>query len=68
VDDLEQLRSHLRLARIALLGISFGGDLAAEYTVAYPRAGRQTDPARHSPDGAADPLTLGLRVRGSRYR
>lgn len=36
VDDLEQLRRHLDLPRIALLGISFGGDLAAEYTVAYP--------------------------------
>ncbi|MGW6279287.1 alpha/beta fold hydrolase [Kribbella sp. NPDC055071] len=36
VDDLEQLRQHLGLPRIALLGISFGGDLAAEYAVAYP--------------------------------
>ncbi|WP_460667030.1 alpha/beta fold hydrolase [Kribbella swartbergensis] len=36
VDDLEQLRRQLDLPRIALLGISFGGDLAAEYTVAYP--------------------------------
>ena len=36
VDDLEQLRRHLGLPRIVLLGISFGGDLAAEYTVAYP--------------------------------
>jgi proline iminopeptidase len=36
VDDFEQLRRHLDLRRIALLGISFGGDLAAEYTVAYP--------------------------------
>ena len=36
VEDLEQLRHHLELPRIALLGISFGGDLAAEYTVAHP--------------------------------
>ncbi|TDW97685.1 proline iminopeptidase [Kribbella sp. VKM Ac-2566] len=36
VDDLEQLRRHLELPRITLLGISFGGDLAAEYTVAHP--------------------------------
>ena len=36
VDDLEQLRQHLDLPRITLLGISFGGDLAAEYSVAYP--------------------------------
>jgi proline iminopeptidase len=36
VDDLEQLRQRLGLQRIALLGISFGGELAAEYTVAYP--------------------------------
>jgi proline iminopeptidase len=36
VDDLEQLRRHLGLERMALLGISFGGELAAEYTVAYP--------------------------------
>ncbi|WP_165547396.1 alpha/beta fold hydrolase [Kribbella sindirgiensis] len=36
VDDLEQLRRHLGLPRITLLGISFGGDLAAEYTVAHP--------------------------------
>jgi proline iminopeptidase len=36
VDDLEQLRKKLELPRIALLGISFGGNLAAEYTVAYP--------------------------------
>ncbi|MFG1906782.1 alpha/beta fold hydrolase [Kribbella sp. NPDC048928] len=36
VDDLEELRRHLDLPRIVLLGISFGGDLAAEYTVAHP--------------------------------
>jgi proline iminopeptidase len=36
VDDLEQLRRHLGVRRMALLGISFGGELAAEYTVAYP--------------------------------
>lgn len=36
VDDLEQLRRHLDLPRMMLLGISFGGDLAAEYAVAYP--------------------------------
>lgn len=36
VDDLEQLRRQLDLPRVTLLGISFGGDLAAEYTVAYP--------------------------------
>ncbi|MEV4266416.1 alpha/beta fold hydrolase [Kribbella sp. NPDC049584] len=36
VDDLEQLRRHLGVGRMTLLGISFGGELAAEYTVAYP--------------------------------
>ncbi|WP_427886918.1 alpha/beta fold hydrolase [Kribbella sp. GL6] len=36
VDDLEQLRRQLGLPRMVLLGISFGGELAAEYAVAYP--------------------------------
>lgn len=36
VDDLEQLRRELGIARMVLLGISFGGDLAAEYAVAHP--------------------------------
>ncbi|WP_350279671.1 alpha/beta fold hydrolase [Kribbella sp. HUAS MG21] len=36
VDDLEQLRRGLEVPRMVLLGISFGGELAAEYTVAYP--------------------------------
>ncbi len=36
VEDVEQLRQHLGVPRICLLGISFGGDLAAEYTVAHP--------------------------------
>jgi proline iminopeptidase len=36
VDDLEQLRRALGVPRLVLLGISFGGELAAEYAVAYP--------------------------------
>jgi proline iminopeptidase len=36
VDDLEQLRRHLGVPRITLLGISFGGELAAEYAVVHP--------------------------------
>ncbi|GAA1160243.1 alpha/beta fold hydrolase [Kribbella jejuensis] len=36
VDDLEQLRRELRIERMVLLGISFGGDLAAEFAVVHP--------------------------------
>lgn len=36
VADLEALRRHLGAARIAPLGFSFGGELAAEYALAHP--------------------------------
>ena len=37
VRDLEQLRTHLRLERWAVLGHSFGGILAQAYAVRHPR-------------------------------
>jgi proline iminopeptidase len=37
VTDLEMLRQSLRLDKIILLGFSFGGELALEYTLAYPQ-------------------------------
>ncbi|HVX47276.1 MAG TPA: alpha/beta fold hydrolase [Mycobacteriales bacterium] len=36
VSDLEQLRQQLGIQSMALLGISFGGQLACEYAVAHP--------------------------------
>jgi proline iminopeptidase len=36
VEDLEQLRQQLGIDTMALLGISFGGQLAAEYAIAHP--------------------------------
>jgi proline iminopeptidase len=36
VDDLDRLRAALGIARMALLGISFGAELAASYAVAHP--------------------------------
>ncbi len=37
VDDIEQLRRHLGVPRIALLGHSFGTRLALEYAARYPQ-------------------------------
>ncbi len=37
VDDVEQLRRHLGVAKIALLGHSFGTRLALEYAAKYPQ-------------------------------
>lgn len=54
VDDLEQLRIHLGIRRMALLGISFGGELAAEYSVAYPA---HVDRLILQGTGLAGPLT-----------
>ena len=36
VDDLEQLRTALDVSKINLLGTSFGGEIALEYSLAYP--------------------------------
>jgi len=36
VDDLERLCGTLELGRVVLLGFSFGGQLALEYTLAHP--------------------------------
>lgn len=36
IDDLEELRKALKIGKINLLGFSFGAELAARYTVAYP--------------------------------
>jgi proline iminopeptidase len=36
VDDLERLRRHLRLERVAVLGHSWGGLLALEYAIRHP--------------------------------
>jgi proline iminopeptidase len=36
VADLEALRTHLGIAKISLLGFSFGAELALEYAVAHP--------------------------------
>lgn len=54
VNDLEQLLCHLDLPRLALPGISSGGDLAAEYTVAHPE--QVTKLILHGTP-LADPLT-----------
>lgn len=52
VADLEALRDHLRLARMALVGHSYGGTLAAAYVAAHQR--RVSAMALISP-GAPDP-------------
>lgn len=38
VEDLEALRRHLGLSRIAVLGVSYGGMVALAYAVTYPAA------------------------------
>lgn len=37
VEDIEQLRAHLQLPEMAILGHSFGGILAASYAAKYPQ-------------------------------
>lgn len=53
VEDLESLRSHFRLDKVALLGHSWGGVLAMEYAIRHPDRVSQlvlmnTAPASHT--------------------
>ena len=64
VEDLEELRTKLRLGRIHLIGSSYGGLLAIAYTLAHPEAVRSLVSA----SGLANvPLTV-REMRGLKRR
>ena len=48
VSDLDELRAHLGLERMLLLGHSHGGVVAAAYAAAHPGPGRAARPGQHA--------------------